>query len=126
MAERPVRILVVDDEPLLRRLLLTALEARGHAVDVCSDGEEALEKFEKGRYDLVVTDFRMPRMTGVELIQNLLRRPTRVPVVLTSSDTLEEMKIPSPLEGVEFLQKPFGLSELFSAVQRALHPKSPE
>jgi CheY-like chemotaxis protein len=117
-----VRILAVEDEPLLQRLLVTALKNRGYRVDICADGEEALGKIDQATYHLIITDFRMPRMTGIELIRALQARRERIPIVLTSSDTLEEMKIADQeVAAVEFLRKPYGLTDLYNAVQRALN-----
>jgi len=126
MAENVYRILAVEDEELLQRLLQTALKRRGHRVEVCGDGQEALEKLDQGRYDVVVTDFRMPRMTGLTLIQTLRARADRTPIVLMSSNTLEEMGASAKdLAGIEFLRKPFGLTELYAAVQRAVKSAPP-
>jgi len=126
MAEPGFRILVVDDEELLRRLLVTALSGRGHQVETAGDGEEAARKLESGRFDLLITDFRMPKMTGIALIQWIKEKKLRIPVVLMSSNTLEEMKATfSELVGVEFLRKPFGLTDLFTAVQRSRRSSNP-
>lgn len=120
------RILVVDDEELLRRLLVTALSGRGHQVDAVADGTEAVARLEKGRYELLITDFRMPRMTGTGLIRWIRERDLKVPVILMSSNTIEEMKSTvQDLSGVEFLRKPFGLTDLFTAVQRARRGQNP-
>ena len=126
MAESVYKILAVEDEVLLQRLLQTALKQRGHRVDVCGDGAEALEKLDQGSYDLVITDFRMPRMTGLTLIQTLRARARQIPIVLMSSNTLEEMGASAKdLAGIEFLRKPFGLTDLYAAVQRAVKAAPP-
>ena len=118
-----VRILVVEDEPLLQRMLGAALKSRGYRVEVCGDGQEAIKWIEAVTFNLVITDFRMPRMTGIMLIQTLWDQPRRIPVILMSSNTLEELGLkPQDLPGVEFLRKPFGLTDLFAAIERALKP----
>jgi DNA-binding response OmpR family regulator len=120
------RILVVEDEPLIRDLLIRALELRGHRVVTCGDGEEALLKIGGTRFDVVITDFRMPRMTGLALIRTLKARPERMPIVLMSSNNLEELAVTEKdLAGVEFLLKPFGLAELHAAVRRAVRSADP-
>jgi two-component system chemotaxis response regulator CheY len=115
------RVLAVEDEPLLRDLLSRALEIKGHRVETCGNGEEALAKIEKTRFDVVITDFRMPRMTGLELIRILQGRAERIPIVLMSSNTLEELGVTAKdLAGVEYLRKPFGLTDLHASLRRAI------
>jgi CheY-like chemotaxis protein len=117
-------VLVVDDEPLLRQLLTTALEGRGYRVVTAMDGQEGFEKLQRGSHDLLVTDFHMPRMTGIALVRALREKGLLIPIILMSSNTLEELALTAQdLGGIQFLRKPFGMSELHASVQRAL--KSP-
>ena len=112
------RILVVEDEELVRRMMLAALKQRGHQVEVCPDGEAGLRKLREQPFDVLITDYRMPKMTGLELIQ--ATAGLGVPTILMSSNTLEEMKIDAKdLAGVEYLRKPFGLTDLHAAIARA-------
>ncbi|MBI3858597.1 MAG: response regulator [Planctomycetes bacterium] len=121
MTDPARKILVVEDEELVRRLLISALRQRGHQVETCSNGEEALLKLEKIRVDVLITDFRMPRKTGMELIKALRKKGKCPPTVLMSSNTLEELAIgDADLAGVEFLRKPFGLTDLHEAIRRAV------
>lgn len=122
MPEKGRRILVVEDEPLLQRLLATALKHKGYRVEVCSSGEEALRKIEElPRFEVMVTDFRMAGMTGLALIRFLQGQAARLGYVLMSSNTLEELGIDArSLGAVEYVRKPFGLSELYQAVDRAI------
>lgn len=119
------RILVVEDEPLLRQLLTTALEGRGHTVETACDGEEGLRAVRDRRPDVLITDFHMPVMTGILLIRGLREEGLRIPSILMSSNTLRELALTAQdLEGIQFLRKPFGLTELHASVQRALtHPR---
>lgn len=113
------RILVVEDEELVRRLLLAALRPRGHRVEACADGEAAFRRLQEKRFDLLITDFRMPRMTGLELIRAL---SASLPTILMSSNTPEELELGArDLAGIEFLRKPFGLTDLHAAIERAMN-----
>jgi DNA-binding NtrC family response regulator len=126
VADPTYRILVAEDEPLIRDLMIRALELRGHRVVTCGDGEQALLKIGESHFDVVITDFRMPRMTGLELIKTLQGRPERIPIVLMSSNSLQEMAVTEKdLPGVQFLMKPFGLADLHASLRRAVRSAAP-
>ncbi|NTV42842.1 MAG: response regulator, partial [Syntrophobacteraceae bacterium] len=118
------RILFVDDEAALTRLAREMLESLGYEVTVENGAIEALETFE-GRanaFDLVITDYTMPRMTGLELAGAILAIRPEIPVILCSgySDMISEEKIREA--GIrEFIMKPVGLREMADAVRRVLH-----
>ena len=121
MSDAVCRILVVEDEPLIRQLLLTALGGRGHKVETCANGAEGLETLRSGAFDVLITDFRMPKMTGIELIEKLRASKAKIATILMSSNTLDELALTGKdLEGIHFLRKPFGINELYASVQRAL------
>lgn len=123
MAEPSYRVLVVEDVELLRRLMIAALRQRGHRVEVVGDGDEALPLLEERTFDLLVTDYHMPRMNGLALIRAVQARPKPIPVVLMSSNSPEELALTAKdLQGVEFLRKPFGLTDLYAAMRRAMDP----
>ncbi len=82
---RSVRILVADDEPNLRLLYQSELEADGYSVITACDGKEALEKIEKDRPDLVVLDIRMPGMDGVETLNRIIDKYRTLPVILNTA-----------------------------------------
>jgi len=125
VADAVCRILVVEDEPLIRQLLLTALGTRGHTVEDVSNGVEGLDQVKNGPYDVLITDFHMPRMTGKDLINSVRSLKIKVSIILMSSNNLDELELTGKdLEGVQFLRKPFGINELYASVQRALKPPS--
>src|SRR6478672_6953585 len=84
------RILLVDDNVNGSTARKTVLEELGHKINVASSGADALEQFSQHKYDLVVTDYRMPRMDGLELIGRLRKQAPDIPIVLISGfvDTL--------------------------------------
>ncbi|HKP95456.1 MAG TPA: sigma-54 dependent transcriptional regulator [Fibrobacteria bacterium] len=83
-------ILVVDDESLIRDLITTSLGRLGHKLKACKSGPEALEAYEAGRYDLVISDFKMPGMTGLEMAEKLLAAdPAALIILMTAYGTIE-------------------------------------
>jgi len=121
VAEAMCRILVVEDEPLIQQLLLTALGSRGHKVESASNGAEGLLRLKAGTFDVLITDFHMPKMTGIQLIHAVRAARIRISTILMSSNNLDELQVSGKdLEGIQFLRKPFGINELFASVQRAV------
>lgn len=121
MAAARCRILIVEDQPLLRRLLKTALLGQGFTVEDCGSGRAALRRLRRSRFDALLTDFQMPRMTGLELIEALRSTGSRMAILLMSTDSPGELGLESrTLRGVRFLRKPFGMKDLASALRRAL------
>jgi two-component system response regulator AtoC len=83
-------ILVVDDESLIRDLITTSLGRLGHKLKACKSGQEALDAYEAGRFDLVISDFKMPGMTGLEMAEKLLTQdPTALIILMTAFGTIE-------------------------------------
>ena len=120
------RILVADDEPSVLEVIGRMLTHLGYEADTRSEGAEALERFqaEPEAIDLVITDLRMPGMSGVELARKVRERRPDVPVILCSG-LIELVDTEKPGSGVVFavLSKPVRLRELKAAVQSALNPK---
>jgi len=86
----PKRILIVDDNKMGLSARRAVLEAVGHNISTAASGPEALALFDGGAFDLVVTDYKMPKMTGIELITELRERKPTLPIILISgfADTL--------------------------------------
>jgi two-component system response regulator AtoC len=115
------RILVVDDEDKMRRLLEMALLAMGHDVAQAADGKEALARFADGPFDLVLTDLRMPNLDGIGLLRALRERGEEVPVVvLTAHGSVETAVEAMKLGAVDYIIRPFEMSTVELAVTRAL------
>ena len=115
---RTPRILVIDDDRYVRTLLCDLLEAWGYVPDAAADGREGLTLFERGRYDVVLTDLGMPGMTGLALAKELKRRRA-VPVLLLTgwADELDAATAPS----VDLVvAKPFTRERLFEALAHTL------
>ena len=115
------RILVVDDESKMRRVLEMALRNLGHEVVQAGDGEEALARFGEVPFDLVLTDLKMARMDGLQLLQALRSRGEDVPViVLTAYGTIETAVTAMKLGAADYILRPFEMETVELAVTRAL------
>lgn len=119
MEHRP-RILVVDDEPQLTRVLRTGLSSHGYDVRVAADGLSALDTFGDWHPDLVVTDIAMPHIDGLELCRRL-RAISSVPILVLSARGEERTKVEALDIGADdYVTKPFGIDELLARVRVAL------
>ncbi len=119
MEHRP-RILVVDDEPQLTRVLRTGLSSHGYDVRVAADGLSALDTFGDWHPDLVVTDIAMPHIDGLELCRRL-RAISSVPILVLSARGEEKTKVEAlDLGADDYVTKPFGIDELLARVRVAL------
>lgn len=122
--EESRRILVVDDESIVRSFLRRALERRGYQVAEVADGVTALALLGEQSFDVVLLDMNMPRLGGVEVLRRLRESGSRVSVVLSSgySDVERGELDPNSYQG--FLIKPYGIAELVEVLERAL-PRLP-
>ena len=119
MNERP-RILVVDDEPQLVRVLRTGLKSRGYDIRAAADGLAGLELFIDWRPDLVITDLAMPNVDGLEFCRRL-REISQVPIIVLSAKGEEKTKVEAlDLGADDFVTKPFGIDELLARVRASL------
>ena len=119
MAERS-RILVVDDESQITRVLRTTLSTNGYDVRTAADGESALEVVGDWKPDLVITDLNMPGMTGIELCK-ALRSKSDVPVIVLSVKGEERTKIEALDSGADdYVTKPFSSAELLARIRSNL------
>ena len=113
-----MRILVVEDEKHLNRIISEAVEDEGYSVDSCYNGLEALEYLECADYDVIILDIMMPKMNGLELVRRLRSEGNSTPVLfLTARDAVADR-----VEGLEsggdyYLTKPFDFQELMAVVR---------
>jgi len=114
------RVLVVDDEPQITRVLRTVLTSQGYQVRTAGEGESALSSFNEWRPELVITDLYMPRMDGVELCRRI-RAVSNVPIIVLSVKGEERTKVEALDSGADdYVTKPFGIDELMARVRAAL------
>ena len=120
MTDPKPRILVVDDEPQLTRVLLRSLTSKGYDVRIAGDGEFALQTFHDWPASLVITDLAMPNMGGLELCRKL-RQTSAVPIIVLSVRGEEKTKVEALDAGADdYITKPFGMDELLARVRAAL------
>ena len=114
------RILVVDDEPQIRRVLRTSLTTHAYDVRVAADGESALDTFIDWSPNLVITDLSMPNMDGLELCRHI-RQISQIPIIVLSVRGEEKTKVEALDVGADdYMTKPFGIEELLARVRAAL------
>jgi len=119
MNDKP-RILVVDDEPQLTRVLRTGLKSHGYDVRTAADGLSGFETFNDWHPDLVITDLAMPNMNGLELCRKI-RAVSPVPIIVLSAKGEEKTKVEALDIGADdFVIKPFGIAELLARIRAAL------
>lgn len=114
------RVLIVDDEPQIGRVMRTSLSTHGFDVRVAADGEAALDLFNDWRPSLVITDLSMPNMGGIEFCRRL-RLLSKVPIIVLSVKSEEKVKVEALDAGADdYVTKPFGMDELLARVRAAL------
>ena len=119
MEQKP-RILIVDDEPQLTRVLRTGLKTHGYDVRVAADGISGFELFSDWHPDLLLTDLSMPNMDGLELCWSV-RAISRIPIIVLSARGEEKTKVEALDVGADdYVTKPFGMDELLARVRAAL------
>ncbi|MBI5251361.1 MAG: diguanylate cyclase [Desulfomonile tiedjei] len=118
--ERP-EILVVDDDPMVRDIVVESIRIAGYEVDVCGDGVEALKKNEEKNYDFIVTDMRLPGMDGLSLIKRLKASSSNTDViVITGYGSIENAVACMRAGALEYLIKPFTVDQIQVAVRKAI------
>ncbi len=116
-------VLVVDDDPVIRRLLIQVLQRADHAVMTAEHGGEGLQRLEEALVDLVVVDLSMPEMDGMEMLRRVrsTNKFQNLPVIMLTASGQERDAETAKEVGVnEFLTKPFSSRELRDAVSRLL------
>ena len=114
------RVLVVDDEPQITRVLRTVLSSQGYQVRTAAEGEAALANFSEWRPELVITDLYMPHMDGLELCKRI-RAVSTVPIIVLSVKGEEKAKVEALDSGADdYVTKPFRIDELLARVRAAL------
>src|SRR5579862_6677766 len=120
------KVLVVDDEPQITRVLRTVLTSQGYQVKTAAEGEAAMQNFSDWRPELVITDLVMPHMDGVELCRRI-RAISAVPIIVLSVKGEERTKVDALDSGADdYVTKPFGIDELLARVRAALRRSAGE
>ena len=118
-------ILVVDDEPQIRRVLRSTLSTQGYVITEAKTGEEALESVRKQKPDLVLLDVNMPGIGGIETCREI-RRGSDAPIIMLTVRNAERDKVAALDAGADdYVVKPFGIEELLARIRAALRRYSP-
>jgi two-component system, OmpR family, KDP operon response regulator KdpE len=117
----PLKVLVVDDEPAIRRFLRTSLTAQGYQVTEAENGAAALDNLRRNTTDILVLDLGLPDITGFDIIERVRGQGSTVPIVVLSSRSDETGKVTAlDLGADDYITKPFGIDELLARVRAAL------
>lgn len=121
MSESRAQVMVIDDEPIVGRRLLVALEAAGFEVETFVDPRDALARFEQKPFDVVVTDARMKDVDGIEVLERVRAARPGTKVILITAFASLEMARQAIARGVfDYLAKPFKVTDFLDAVRRAV------
>ncbi len=113
-----MRILVVEDERDLNRVISKRLESEGYSVDRCFDGEEALDFIDVGEFDAIIMDIMMPRINGIEVLKQMRSRNNTTPVLLlTARDGIGDRVNGLDAGADDYLIKPFAFEELLARIR---------
>jgi DNA-binding NtrC family response regulator len=119
-AKQGVKILLVDDEELIRWSLHSALVGMGYRVDQASSGDEALEKLSTLEYDIVITDYKIPGLSGLDLMEKMRQKRIRTKVILISAYLSHAaIKQANAYGAFRCVGKPFGMDDLLRVVREA-------
>jgi DNA-binding response OmpR family regulator len=119
------RVLVVDDEPMVREVLARYLEQEGFAVDVAEDGEQALASYEAATPDLVLLDLMLPRIDGLEVFRRMRERRPIAVIMLTARGEETDRVVGLELGADDYVTKPFSPREVVARVRAVLRRSNP-
>ena len=112
------KILLVEDDDALRFIVKDNLEQNGYAVEVSADGSDALEKFNKNNYDLVLLDVMLPKTDGFEVAETIRKTNEQIPIIFLTARSMTEDKIRGlTIGGDDYIPKPFSMEELLLKIK---------
>ncbi|WP_182199346.1 response regulator transcription factor [Paraliobacillus salinarum] len=118
------KILLAEDEEVLRMLIVDTLEDEGYQIDEATDGKEALEKIDVTDYDLLILDYMMPQVTGIEVIEKVRKNPNKkdVKILMLSAKNQQSDQTTILSVGADhFMSKPFSPMALLDKVEEIIH-----
>lgn len=122
-----MKILIVEDEPSLNKIIAKRLKIEAYSVDSAFNGKEALAYLDAADYDLLIVDIMMPEMDGLTLVKTLRSRGSQVPVLfLTARDSLQDKVSGLDCGGDDYLVKPFEFEELLARIRSLLRRSNPQ
>lgn len=122
-----MRLLIVEDEQGIASFLKQGLEEESYAVDVVEEGKKGLQYALSGEYDLILLDWMLPGLSGIEICRQLRKEDKDTPIIfLTAKDTLDETIFGLQSGANDYIKKPFHFDELLERIKVQLRPKSGE
>ncbi len=120
-----MRLLIVEDEPGIAAFLKQGLEEEAFAVDVADEGKQGLQLALSGEYDLLLLDWMLPGLSGIEICRQFRKEFAETPIIfLTAKDTLDETIFGLQAGANDYIKKPFHFEELLERIKVQLRPKS--
>ncbi|MEW5746079.1 MAG: response regulator [Nitrospirota bacterium] len=117
----PKRILVIDDEEIVRKSCKRALEPEGYTVDIATSGREGFELLGKNTYDLLLIDLKMPGIDGIEMLRDIKREhPGQNVMIMSGYDTIEHVVLSLASGAEHYLEKPFTPDMLMARIREVL------
>ncbi|HNQ39853.1 MAG TPA: response regulator [Candidatus Cloacimonas sp.] len=111
------KLLIVDDDQLLREVIGDFLSSHGYEVDLAENADNALEKFEPGKYQLALIDYMMPGMNGLELMKSLMQQDPKIFCLIMTGYPTVDSAFQSVVDGAsDYIVKPFQLKELLNTI----------
>ncbi len=115
-----LKILVIDDEPIVGKRLVPALEKSGFQVEFCNTGGDGIKRINEEQFDIVVTDVRMDDVDGIEVLSRVMEKSPRTKVIIiTGFATIEIARTAKAKGAFDFIAKPFKPGDLRNTIQRA-------
>jgi len=123
VSRRPKRILVVDDDPDIRQVLLDRMSSFGYVVETAINGREALDALRRSGFDGMLLDMRMPEIDGFEVLRRTRKTHPDLPVVVVTALSVQQQAAQAVAEGARaYLLKPFDASQLKQVVEKCFGP----
>lgn len=117
--------MIIDDERPIRKALRDILEYENHKIDEAEDGAEGISKIEKGVYDLILCDVKMPKKDGIEVLEKIQALQPETPVIMISGHGTIETAVEAVKKGAfDFISKPLDLNRLLVTLRNALDKSS--
>ena len=119
--DKRIRVLVVDDEPRICRLILDVLVQEGYMVDVSFSGADALQMIRKYNYHLLITDLEMPGIDGLELIQKVKKQNSEIRAIMITGNSIDDVAVWAVRYGIDnYMKKPFNIIKLKEMIKQTL------
>ena len=119
MSEK-IELMIVDDEAIVGKRLKPSLEKKGYSVEVFRDGEGAIERLKEKHFDIVITDIRMERIDGMQMLEHIVVHRPQTKVILITGYATVELAREALLKGAfDFIAKPFKPSDLYGVLKKA-------